>query len=398
MFETLKPMPADPILSLTVEARADNNPKKVDLGSGVYKTDAGNTPVLDCVREAQFRRVNEETSKVYVSPKGDEGFTTAITNLLFGADHPALKDNRVRAAQVPGGCGALRVGAEFVMRAAPDAAIYVSNPTWANHVPLLGESGMKIKEYPYYDYASHTVDFDAMMEGLKAAGKGDLVLLHGCCHNPCGADLSHDQWRSVTDLAVKNGFTPFIDIAYQGFGDGVEEDAFGIRHMAAHVPEMVIAQSCSKNFGLYRERTGTTLILGRNAAEADVALSQMLSAIRAIYSMPPAHGAELVKIILEDEALKARWIEEVAEMRERIAGVRTDLVAGIAAAGVNEDFSFIERERGMFSFLGITPQQVETLKKDYSIYMVNSSRISVCGLNPSNMDYFCDSLAKVLRQ
>lgn len=397
MFEELKPLNPDPILGLINEYKADNNPQKVDLGVGVYRNEQGRTPILEAVREAELRGIKKETTKEYLGGAGEIAYNEAMIKLLFGKDHPVVKDGRVRAVQTPGGCGALRVGAELVARCNPKATIWVSSPTWANHIPLLGEAGLEIKEYPYYDHETHEIEFDAMMETLSHVGEGDLVLLHGCCHNPSGADLNEEQWHAVAKLANLKGFTPFIDIAYQGFGDGVEEDALGVRMMADHVEEMIVAQSCSKNFGLYRDRVGTTVLLSRNSKEADIAYSQMLNVIRGMYSMPPAHGAAIVRRILEDEALYTKWVSEVAEMRNRIKNLRSELVKGLAATGLNRDFSFIERERGMFSFLDIRPEDVEKLKQDYSIYMLNSSRISIAGLNAKNMQYVLDSVATVLK-
>lgn len=397
MFENLKPLNPDPILGLINEFKADTSATKVDLGVGVYRNEQGRTPILEAVREAEQRAIREETTKEYLGGAGEIAYNEAMIKLMFGADSVEVDDGRVRAVQTPGGCGALRVLAEFVMRCNPNATIWVSNPTWANHMPLLGEAGLKIREYPYYNYETHSINFDEMMETLSHVGKGDLVLLHGCCHNPCGADLDETQWHAVAKLANLKGFTPFIDIAYQGFGDGIEEDAFGVRMMADHVDEMVVAQSCSKNFGLYRERVGTAFILSKNSKQADVAYSQLLNVIRAMYSMPPAHGAAIVRRILEDDALKSMWSGEVAEMRHRIKTLRTTLVKGLVDTGFNRDFSFIERERGMFSFLGLSKDQVARLKSEHSIYMLDSSRVSIAGLNAKNMQYVLDNIAKVLK-
>ncbi|MCK5040813.1 MAG: aspartate/tyrosine/aromatic aminotransferase [Sphingomonadales bacterium] len=397
MFENLKPLDPDPILGLINEFKADESSLKVDLGVGVYRNEQGKTPILEAVREAEQRRIREENTKEYLGGAGEVAYNQAMIKLLFGTDSAEVDNDRVRAVQTPGGCGALRVLAEFLVRCNPDATIWVSNPTWANHMPLLGEAGLKIREYPYYNYETHSIDFDEMMETLSHVGKGDLVLLHGCCHNPCGADLDETQWHALAKLANLKGFTPFIDIAYQGFGDGVEEDAIGVRVMANHVEEMVVAQSCSKNFGLYRERVGTAFILSKNTKQADIAYSQLLNVIRGMYSMPPAHGAAIVRRILEDEALKTMWMGEVAEMRHRIKTLRVELVKGLAASGFNRDFSFIERERGMFSFLGLDPEQVAILKKEHSIYMLGSSRVSIAGLNAGNMQYVLDSITKVLK-
>ncbi|MFD1216464.1 amino acid aminotransferase [Microbulbifer celer] len=396
MFDHLNSLPADPILGLLATYRADENPNKIDLGVGVYKDEAGHTPVLQAVKQAETRLLQSEETKAYVGPAGTPGFNTAMQELVLGAGHPALVANRVRSAQTPGGCGALRVLAEFADRAKKGATIWVSDPTWANHVPLLGNAGLEIKSYPYYDRATSSLQFDAMVETLKNVGEGDLVLFHACCHNPCGADLTREQWHVLVEMAQKQGFTPFIDMAYQGFGDSLGDDAYGVRLMAESVPELLVAASCSKNFGLYRERVGMAMVVYNDAAAADKGQSQMLNVVRGNYSMPPNHGGAIVESILTDASLKANWEAELTEMRERINSLRSGVVESLAAAGAPGDFSFIQRQKGMFSFLGITPEQVQKLQQDYSIYMVDSSRISIAGLSQSNMEYFCQSVAEVL--
>ncbi|BFM17246.1 aspartate/tyrosine/aromatic aminotransferase [Maricurvus nonylphenolicus] len=393
MFEQLQALPADPILGLSAAYQQDTNPLKVDLGVGVYKDEQGNTPVLSAIRKAQQRLHTEETSKAYLPPVGPAGFNEQMQNLIFGADHTAQQDGRVHTVQTPGGCGALRVAAELIQLAKPGASIWVSTPTWANHVPLLGSAGLQLKEYPYYDADTQAVNFDAMMASLEKVPAGDLVLLHGCCHNPCGTDLDQGQWQQVAELANKNGFTPFIDMAYQGFGDSVEEDAYGVRLLAEKVPELLVASSCSKNFGLYRERTGAISFMGSNATNADNVKSQILKVARGIYSMPPSHGAQLVDIVLGDSALHQQWLNEVAEMRERIKDLREALASALASTA---DFSFIPRQRGMFSFLGLSPLQVQRLREEFSVYMVDSSRINIAGINQKNLAYLADSIAKVL--
>ncbi|WP_444894278.1 aromatic amino acid transaminase [Microbulbifer sp. JMSA004] len=396
MFEHLNSLPPDPILGLLASYRADENPSKIDLGVGVYKDEAGHTAVLQAVKEAETRLLQGEETKAYIGPAGTPGFNTAMQELVLGAGHPALVSGRVRSAQTPGGCGALRVLAELIDRAKAGATVWVSDPTWANHVPLLGNAGLQIKSYPYYDRATSSLQFDKMVETLKDVGEGDVVLFHACCHNPCGADLSREQWKVLAEMAQKQGFTPFIDMAYQGFGESLEDDAYGLRLMAESVPEMLVAASCSKNFGLYRERVGLAMVIYANGEAADKGHSQMLSAIRGNYSMPPSHGAAIVESILTDAGLKANWEAELTEMRERINGLRAGLVEGLAAAGAAGEFGFIRQQKGMFSFLGINPEQVQQLQKDYSIYMVDSSRISIAGLGSINMEYFCKAVASVL--
>ncbi|WP_308367083.1 MULTISPECIES: amino acid aminotransferase [unclassified Microbulbifer] len=396
MFEHMSSLPPDPILGLLASYRADDNPDKIDLGVGVYKDESGHTPVLQAVKEAETRLLQSEETKAYIGPAGTPGFNSAMQELVLGAEHPALLANRVRSAQTPGGCGALRVLAEFTNRAKPGATIWVSDPTWANHVPLLGNAGLKIESYPYYDRATSSLRFDAMVETLKNVGEGDLVLFHACCHNPCGADLNREQWQLLAEMAQKQGFTPFVDMAYQGFGESLGDDAWGLRLMAESVPEMLVAASCSKNFGLYRERVGLAMVIYNDTAAADKGQSQMLNVVRGNYSMPPSHGAAIVESILTDAGLRANWEAELEEMRERINGLRAGLVENLEAAGAAGDFSFIQRQNGMFSFLGITPEQVQRLQREYSIYMVDSSRISIAGLSQSNMEYFCRAVASIL--
>jgi len=396
MFEAISSLPADPILGLMAAFRADTNAHKIDLGVGVYKNELGQTPVMRAVKQAETRLLANQQTKTYVAPAGQDSFNHLIAGLIFG---DALRDQlggRRVTFQTPGGCGGLRLGAEFLQKVKPGAKILVSDPTWANHIPLLGEAGLQISKYPYYDYQNHAIRFDAMMDSLATAGQGDLVLLHGCCHNPCGADLDQQQWQTIAALAQKNGFTPFIDLAYQGLGDGIVEDTYGVRLLAETLPELVVVSSCSKNFGLYRERTGSLTVISGNAASAKAAGSQIASIARSIYSMPPDHGAAVVIEILGDSTLNADWETELTEVRNRINGLRTELVNALAAKGIDRDFSFIQREKGMFSFLGLSVDQVHSLINNYSIYLVDSSRINIAGINHSNLDYLADSIKQVL--
>lgn len=396
MFEALKSLPADPILGLMAAYRADTNPHKIDLGVGVYKDEQGRTPVMRAVKEAETRLLKHQDTKTYVAPAGQEAFNRLIAGLIFGDELTESLGGRRVTFQTPGGCGGLRLGAEFLQKVKPGTKIMVSDPTWANHIPLLGEAGLQISKYPYYDYNNHAIRFDAMMDSISTAGPGDLVLLHGCCHNPCGADLDQSQWQAVTALAQKNGFTPFIDLAYQGLGDGLDEDCYGVRLMASSLPELIVVSSCSKNFGLYRERTGALTVISASPESSKAAGSQVAAIARSIYSMPPDHGAAVVSEILGDKALNADWETELAEVRNRINGLRTELVDALRAKGIAHDFSFIKREKGMFSFLGLTVDQVRSLINDYSIYLVDSSRINIAGINSSNLDYLADSIKKVL--
>ncbi|MGJ8690556.1 MAG: aromatic amino acid transaminase [Gammaproteobacteria bacterium] len=396
MFQKLSPLAADPILGLMAAYRLDNNAHKIDLGVGVYKDETGATPVMRAVKEAETRLLATQQTKTYVGPAGAAVYNEEIAHLLLGKDL-ADKTKALRCTfQTPGGCGGLRLAAELINSTKPGARIFVSDPTWANHLPLLGDAGLQIETYPYYDHDTHSIRFDEMMSTLHQAKQDDLVLLHGCCHNPCGADLSQEQWRQVRDLALKNGFTPFIDIAYQGLGDGVEEDSYGVRLMAESVPELIIVSSCSKNFGIYRERVGALTVICESPASLKGTASLIAYTARGIYSMPPDHGGTVVEMILTDATLRADWESELTQMRERINGLRTQFVDRLVSSGVNRDFSFIQNEKGMFSFLGVDVAQVQTLVNDYSIYLVDSSRINIAGINDSNIDYLVDSIKKVV--
>ena len=395
MLDTLERLPPDSILGLAAIARADTNPHKIDLTVGVYMDESGITPVFDAIASAQRTLVENETTKVYMAPSGDEQFNLGMRKLVLGEDSPALRDNRVSSIQAPGGCGALRIGAEIIQAARPGARVWVSDPTWPVHIPLLGSVGLKFETYRYYDPASHGVNFDAMVEDLKQAGPDDVLLLHGCCHNPCGADLTLEQWGVIADMAEAQGFMPFIDIAYQGMGDGLEQDAAGIRLLVERVPELIIAASCSKNMGLYRERTGITLFVCRDANNAEALLSQAAVAARRVYSMPPAHGAILAGKVLSDPALTASWKQELEGMCSRINFLRAALVKELAAQ-CDRDFTFIANEKGMFSFLGLTKEQALLLRSEHSVYMLDSSRINVAGINAGNVAPLAKAVASVL--
>ncbi len=398
MFQSLSALPADPILGLMATYRADTNPKKIDLGIGVYKDESGHTPVMTAIKKAEDILLNSQTTKTYVGPTGAAEYNDAVGLLILGQSlYNSLGKRRV-TVQAPGGCGGLRLAAELIKKANSDATVWVSSPTWANHIPLLGSAGLKIAEYPYYDYATHSVRFEEMLACLSQVPVGDVVLLHGCCHNPCGADLSQEQWQQIRDVALKQGFTVFIDLAYQGLGDGLDEDVYGLRLMAEALPELIVVTSCSKNFGLYRERTGALTMICETPEAASIATTQIAAAARAMYSMPPDHGAVLVQMILNNASLRHEWTKELTEMRNRINSLRAQFVKKLQSIGVEQDFSFIEREKGMFSFLGVNVDQVQSLVKDYSIYLVNSSRINVAGINDDNIDYLATSLAAVLKK
>ena len=397
MFAQLQPVATDPILGLMAAYKEDPNPNKVDLGVGVYKDEQGHTAVLKCVKEAEALRLKQEDSKTYIGMAGDLGFNAHIEKLAFGIGHKVLLANRVTTAHTPGGTGALRVAAEFIKKANPNATIWVTSPTWANHISLFQAAGLNVKEYTYYDYATKGLNEEAMFADLAKVPAGDVVLVHACCHNPSGMDLTFAQWQRFTELAKERGFTPLVDMAYQGFGSGLDDDAKGLRHLADNVEEMILCSSCSKNFGLYRERIGAVSIVAADSKVAEVARVNLLSVVRSIYSMPPAHGAIIVANILNSNELTALWHQELAEMRNRINSYRQLIIDKLASEGVTQDFSFITRQHGMFSFLGINKAQIDRLRSEFSIYMVGSSRVSIAGLNHSNIDYFAKSVATVLK-
>ena len=396
MFENLKPVAIDPILGLMIAFKADNRAEKIDLGVGVYQDDRGRTPVMASVKEAESRLMELETTKSYQGMAGDPDYNQRMMELLLGKDHNILSTGRVKSIQAPGGSGALRVGAEVIRRARPESKLWVGIPTWPNHIPLLGSAGFDIKQYPYYDMDARQVDTEKMMETLRQVPVGDLVLLHGCCHNPTGADLTNEQWDSIADLALERGFIPFIDTAYQGLGNGLDEDAYGMRMMAERLPEVIIASSCSKNFGLYRERTGSITFIAETSEQADIVVSQAMSTARSIYSMPPAHGALLVSMVLGDPQLRSQWEAELEEVRLRIKSMRNLLCDSLENNAAGMDFSHIKRQNGMFSFLGITTPQLERLRTEFGIYIVSSTRINLAGVNSNNIEYLTQSLLTVL--
>ncbi|RWG71982.1 amino acid aminotransferase [Mesorhizobium sp.] len=393
MFETLQPAPADKILALIGLYHADTRPGKVDLGVGVYKDRNGRTPVMRAVREAEKRLLAGQDTKPYLGLAGDIGFNAAMIRLAFGdnADH-----SRIRAAQAPGGSGALRLVAELLQRTRPGATVWLSDPTWPNHLPVMRAAGLQVRDYPYFDAVSGAVRFDDMLAALKTATSGDVVLLHGCCHNPTGANLDAAQWAKVADVLLERGLLPFVDIAYQGFGEGLDADAAGLRLLAGKVPEMVVASSCSKNFAVYRDRVGSAMIMAKDGAQADVAMSQMLAAARALYSMPPDHGAAAVRMVLEDADLKKVWETELEEMRLRMLRLRVAFAEALRRQSNSDRFDFVASHRGMFSRLGLTEAQVERLRTEHAVYMVGDSRINVAGLPEDGMDELAKAIVSVL--
>jgi len=377
MFETLSKAPGDKILALMGEYAADQRPTKIDLGVGVYKDEKGVTPVMSAVRKAEERILSNEKTKTYLGIAGNKGFGAAVLDLVL-ADSVAR--DRLRIAQAPGGTGSLWVLMQLINRARPGATVHVSDPTWANHNPIAVNSGLKVATYPYFDPATRGVKFEQMLAALDQLGPHDVVLLHGCCHNPTGANLSNAQWDQVAQSLARTGALPFIDLAYLGFGDGIEADAYGTRKILSTVPEALVAFSGSKNFGLYRERIGAAILLARSAEQAEITNSQLLNIIRGAYSQPPDHGAEIIRTILEDVVLRAEWEEELAIMRNRMISLRKKLSDAIRERSNSTDFDFVADHRGMFSLLGLTSEAVERLKAGNGVYMTSDSRINIAGI------------------
>jgi len=395
VFDQLKPLPADAILGIMQLFRADEFPGKVDLSVGVYQDDDGNTPILECVKRAEKIIYDTEKTKSYVAPAGNADFNRHVETLLFGENNPLTRDRRIATLQGPGGSGALSVAAHLIQRARPGARVFCSDPSWPNHVPLLSLAGLQLQPYPYYDFEAHRVDFERMVATIETMKAGDYLLLHGCCHNPCGADLSESQWRVVADLCSRLGVIPFIDFAYQGLARGLEEDAYGVRLMSEAVPEFIVVSSYSKNFGLYRERVGACSIVFENPSHRDGVVTNLANVARSLYSMPPDHGAAIVATILGDEELRRLWYAEVDAIRNRLNGQRKLLVDKLAERGTRSDFSFIANECGMFSFLGFPREKVVRLREQFHVYMVESSRINVAGVNSRNVDYVVEAIAAV---
>ncbi len=373
--------------------RADPFAQKVDLGVGVYRDLSGNTPILDCVRRAEKEVLAAQTTKSYVAAGGREEFNTAVEELVLGAQHPARRERRARTSQTPGGCGALRVGAELIKAAAPGAAVHLSDPTWGNHSPLLGGCGLKLQRYPYYDPLTHELHFEAMLQRLHSASAGDVVLIHACCHNPTGADLTAAQWQTVAELLEHRRLIPFLDLAYQGFAASLESDAAAVRMIAQRVPELLIAVSFSKNLGLYRERVGSLTVISENETRADAVHSHMLQIARSIYSMPPDHGAAIAAKIFGDPQLKQEWILELDTMRHRIQEMRALLADRLKEVTGSAAFDFIRTQRGMFSLLGVSPKAVERLREQHHIYMTADSRMNLAGIMPHNVTYVAEAFA-----
>ncbi len=396
MFETIVAAPPDAILGLTEAFKQDKNPNKVNLGVGVYKDAAGKTPILASVKSAEERLLRTENTKNYLPIDGQPEFDRATMELLFGPTHSVLQEQRTITAQAPGGTGALRVAADFVFSTLGKRTVWLSDPTWPNHPQVFNAAGLPTAAYPYFDKQSNGVAFAAMLETLRTVPAGDVVVLHGCCHNPTGVDLQPEQWQAVGALLAERKLLPLVDFAYQGFANGLEQDAAGLHTLAEQCDNLLVASSYSKNFGLYNERVGALTLVAANAQQAEAALSHVKRVARANYSNPPAHGGAIVATVLTDPALRSQWVEEVSAMRARINTMRHLFVETLQEKGVERNFAFIARQYGMFSFSGLNPEQVKALRERFAIYIVGSGRISVAGMTEDNMSYLCSAIAEVL--
>lgn len=395
LFDGIQPAPPDAILGVTEAFRKDPRPFKINLGVGVYMDDAGATPVLQCVRRAEQQLARNSASKSYLPIAGLEEYNRFVQELVLGAH--AAHGGTAHTAQTPGGTGALRVGAEFLRARAGARRVWLSAPTWANHRGIFTAAGFEVVEYPYYRAASQDLDAERMLDALRTVPAGDVVLLHACCHNPSGIDPDAAQWWAVAELAAAQRWLPFFDFAYQGFGAGLNEDRVGLEPFLGRGLDLLVASSFSKNFGLYNERVGALTLLAAARGPAEAAFSQIKTVIRTLYSNPPAHGAALVAAIAADGALRQLWEDEVTAMRNRINGVRALWVERLRAAGAPRDFGFVARQRGMFSFSGLTDAQVQRLRDEKAIYMVGGGRVNVAGITAGNLDYLCGALVEVLR-
>lgn len=396
MFENINAAPADPILGLGEAFKAETRSNKINLGIGVYKDEKGNTPIMKAVKEAEGRLFELETSKNYLAIDGVAEFNAHTKALLFGADSDVVKQGRAKTVQSLGGTGALRIAAEFVKRQTKAQNVWISTPTWPNHNAIFNAVGMTIREYRYYDAENKALDWDNLIADLSHAAEGDVVLLHGCCHNPTGIDPTPEQWKQLADMSAKNGWLPLFDFAYQGLANGLDEDAIGLRTFAANHKELLVASSYSKNFGLYNERVGAFTLVAENEQIAATALTQVKAIVRTLYSNPASHGAATVSMVLADDKLRAEWETELAEMRDRIKKMRHLFVQLLKEYGAEQDFSFIIEQNGMFSFSGLTAEQVDRLKEEFAIYAVRSGRINVAGITEDNIRYLCESIVKVL--
>ncbi|SDL80738.1 aromatic-amino-acid transaminase [Modicisalibacter muralis] len=396
MFEQIERVPGDAILGLIEAFNKDTNPQKVDLGVGVYRDAHGNTPIMRAVKQAEALLLKNEITKSYIGSHGDPRYGQVILPMVLGEDSPVLAEKRVSATQSPGGTGALRLAADFIKTNLPGKGIWVSDPTWPNHLGIFQAAGIPLHKYPYVD-AENRLDFDGMIAAIAKIPHGDVVVLHACCHNPSGFDLSKDQWKKVLEVVRERDLLPLVDFAYQGFGDGLEEDAYGARLMAESLDEVLITSSCSKNFGIYRERTGCLIAIAKNTEQMENIRSQMAIVARENYSNPPAHGSAIVCEILTSAELAAVWRDELTEMRDRINGLRRDFVDALKPYGLDAQFAHIAEQRGMFSYTGLKPDQVDHLRDEFGIYMVRSGRANVAGLASENLPYVAKAIASAVK-
>ncbi|MFH0953011.1 MAG: amino acid aminotransferase [Verrucomicrobiota bacterium] len=396
IFESITPAPPDSILGLTEAFRKDTHPKKVNLGVGVYQDNEGRTPVLKAVKEAEKILLKSEKTKSYLPISGSPEYGAFVQEMIFGKDHPVLAADRARTAHTPGGTGALRVGADFLKKLAPSATTWLSAPTWPNHRGIFAAAGFKVGDYPYYDPASHGLDFARTKEALGGIPAGDVVVLHVCCHNPTGVDLTDSQWREVAAIAQEKKWIPFFDFAYQGLGVGLIEDRAGLLPMLEAGVDVLVSSSFSKNFGLYNERVGALTLVAADARSAEAAFSHVKVVVRVLYSNPASHGGAIVATILRDAKLRAEWEAELSAMRERIASVRWSLAEELREKKAPMDFSFINQQRGMFSFSGLSDAQVAYLREKKSIYIVVGGRINVAGITSKNIEYLCGSIVEAM--
>lgn len=395
-FDHIVAAPADPILGLGEAFKAETRAEKVNLGIGVYKDADGNTPIMRAVKAAETRLLANETTKNYLTIDGVAEYNLQTQYLLFGEQHDVVVNKRAKTAQSLGGTGALRIAAEFVKRQTGAKNVWISAPTWPNHNAIFQAVGINIRDYRYYDKNTHGLDWDGLIEDLSQAEEGDVVLLHGCCHNPTGIDPTPEQWEQLAKLSAEKKWLPLFDFAYQGFANGLEEDAYGLRAFAKENKELLVASSYSKNFGMYNERVGAFTVVAADEDTANRAFSQVKTIIRTLYSNPASHGGSTVALVLKDADLKAQWVEELDEMRGRIKEMRQQFVDLLKELGANQDFDFIVKQNGMFSFSGLTAEQVDRLKDEFAIYAVRSGRINVAGITADNIRYLCESIVKVL--
>ena len=389
--------PRDPILGITEAFNADKNPAKVNLGVGVYYDDAGKVPLLECVRRAEVQLTEKAAPRSYLPIDGIAAYNRAVQALLFGADSAALKENRIVTVQALGGTGGLKVGADFLKRAAPEATVWISDPSWENHRALFESAGFAVRNYPYYDAATRGINFSAMLDTLRGLAPGSIVVLHACCHNPTGVDLGDGQWTEVIDAVTTRGLVPFLDIAYQGFADGVDADGTVVRRFAETGSPLFVSSSFSKSFSLYGERVGALSVVAASGEEAQRVLSQLKRVVRTNYSNPPTHGGQIVASVLTTPELRALWEKELASMRDRIRDMRRQLVEKLQARVAGLDYGFVVKQRGMFSYSGLSKEAVGRLRDEFSVYAVDTGRICVAALNSRNIDYVADSIVKVLK-